>query len=110
LNKTLKIEKLVSYANSCKETKGWTDEDVKISIDFFKKCLDRKKLQKVKDVVYDKEKGCIKEIPALVYDKGTKHFTLKNIDKHMTTLKCLTPKNMEREKKTDKDKTEKNRG
>jgi hypothetical protein len=106
LNKTSKIEKLISYANACKETKGWTEEDVKLSIDFFRKCLDRKKLQRVKDVSYDKEKGCIKDIPLLVYDKGTKHFTLKNTDKHVSTLKCLTPKNIDKER-TDKVKTEK---
>jgi len=105
LNKTSKIEKLISYANACKETKGWTEEDVKLSIDFFRKCLDRKKLQRVKDVTYDKEKGCIKDIPLLFYDKGSKHFTLKNTDKHMSTLKCLTPKNMDKER-TDKDKSD----
>jgi hypothetical protein len=99
LNKTTKIEKLVGFANNCKETKGWTDEDVKLSIDFFKKCLDRKKLQRVKDVSYDKEKGEIKDIPSLVYDKGGKHFTLKNMEKHVSTLKCLTPKNIENVKK-----------
>jgi hypothetical protein len=54
---------------------------------------------------YDKEKGCIKDIPLLFYDKGTKHFTLKNTDKHMSTLKCLTPKNMDKER-TDKDKSD----
>jgi hypothetical protein len=108
LNKTSKIEKLILYANACKETKGWTEEDVKVSIEFFKKCLDRKKLQRVKDVSYDKEKGAIKDIPLLIYDKVNKHFTLRNTDKHVSTLKCLTPKNIEKEK-TDKNKTDNNK-
>ena len=31
-------------------------------------------------------------IPALVYNKSTKHFTLKNLDKRISTLKSLPPK------------------
>ena len=54
--------------------------------------MNRKKLQRVKDVIYDKENGQIKEIPALQYTKANKHFTLKNIDKRISTVKSLTPK------------------
>jgi hypothetical protein len=46
-------------------------------------------LQRVKDVIYDKINGTIKEIPALSYTKINKHFTLKNIDKRVSTLKSL---------------------
>ena len=35
-------------------------------IDFFKDCLDRKKLQRVKDVTYNKETGEITTIGAVV--------------------------------------------
>lgn len=59
---------------------------------FLKDCIDRKKLQRVKDVSYDKINGTIKEIPALSYVKSTKHFTLKNIDKRVSTLKSLSVK------------------
>jgi hypothetical protein len=58
-----------------------------------KDCLDRKKLQRVKDVIYDKTLGEIKEIPALSYNKSSNHFTLKNLDaKRVSTLKSLPPK------------------
>ena len=60
---------------------------------FLKDCLDRKKLIRVKDVIYDKENGNIKDIPAICYIKNSKHFTLKNIDKRISTLKSLAPKN-----------------
>ena len=59
---------------------------------FLKDCIDKKKLHRVKDVLYDKTTGCIKEIPALSYTKANKHFTLKNIDKRVSTLKSLAPK------------------
>ena len=64
-------------------------------IAFFKDCLDRKKFQRVKDVIYDKTSGLIKEIPALSYTKATKHFTLKNIDKRVSTQKSLPTKKLQ---------------
>jgi hypothetical protein len=60
---------------------------------FLKDCLDRKRLSRVKDVIYDKVTGDIKEIPSLHFNKVSNHFTLKNIDKQRTsTLKSLPPK------------------
>ena len=71
------------------------DEESELLVTFFKDCLDRKKFQRVKDVVYDKTTGLIKEIPALSYTKATKHFTLKNIDKRVTTQKSLPAKKLQ---------------
>ena len=65
------------------------DDEAQLLINFFKDSLDRKKLQRVKDVVYDKANGTIKEIPALTYTKSNKHFSLKNTDKRVSTLKSL---------------------
>ena len=56
---------------------------------FLRNCLDKKKLQRVKDVLYNKETGEITDIPCLCYNKNLKHFTLKNIDKRVSTLKSL---------------------
>ena len=36
--------------------------------------------------------GIVKDIPALIYTKASKHFTLKNIDKRVSTLKSLSIK------------------
>ena len=69
-----------------------TDEETELLLLFLKDCIERKKLQRVKDVNYDKTTGNIKDIPALTYVKTTKHFTLKNIDKRVSTLKSLAPK------------------
>lgn len=94
LDKTVKTKKLIEYAELYKKTNNLSEEDEKILLDFFKDCLDRKKLQRVKDVVYDKEAGTIKEIPGLTYVKSHKHFTLKNMEKRVATHKCLTPKKL----------------
>ena len=58
---------------------------------FFRDCLDKKKLQRVKDVNYNKDTGEIKDIPALCFNKPSNHFTLKNLDKRVSTLKGLAP-------------------
>jgi len=92
LNKTIKTKKLIDYVETyCKDNKLNSDEFKNLT-SFLKDCLDKKKLSRVKDVIYDKDSGIVKEIPALVYTKTNKHFTLKNIDKRVSTLKSLSVK------------------
>ena len=92
LNKTIKTKKILEFVEKYKSEKNLDQEEEKALLMFLKDCLDRKKLQRVKDVDYDKPNGSIKEIPALSYTKANKHFTLKNMDKRVSTLKSLAPK------------------
>ena len=92
LDKTIKTQKLLTFVETYKVEKKLNEDESKHMVSFLKDCLDKKKLSRVKDVVYDKITGTIKEIPALVYNKSSKHFTLKNIDKRVSTLKSLPVK------------------
>ena len=92
LNKTIKTKKLQEYVENYKIENILSNDESELLISFLKECIDRKKLQRVKDVLYDKDNGKIKEIPALHYVKSNKHFTLKNLDKRVSTLKSLAPK------------------
>lgn len=92
LNKTIKIKKMMDYIETYKKEKDLSDEETNKLTFFLKDCLDRKKLQRIKDVIYDKEKGTINDIPTLTYIKTNKHFTLKNIEKRVSTLKSLPQK------------------
>ena len=92
LNKTVKTKKLLEYVEKYKTDKCLDGEEEKLLTIFLKDCLDRKKLLRVKDVIYDKTNGSIKEIPALAYTKINKHFTLKNMDKRVSTVMSLAPK------------------
>lgn len=92
LDKTIKTKKIIDYVELYKTENSLDQEEEKIMITFLKDCLDRKKLQRVKDVIYDKATGQIKDIPALSYTKSNKHFTLKNLEKRVSTLKSLAPK------------------
>jgi len=91
LNKTIKTKKLIEYVSIYIKENDMTESEGELLIAFLKEAMDRKKLQRVKDVIYDKITGIVKEIPALSYTKSTKHFTLKNIDKRLSTIKSLPP-------------------
>jgi hypothetical protein len=92
LNKTIKTKKIIDYVELYKKENSLDDEEANLLAVFLRDCVDRKKLHRVKDVSYDKTNGAIKDIPALTYIKSSKHFTLKNVDKRISTLKSLAPK------------------
>jgi len=93
LDKTIKTKKCMSYADEYTKKHNLSQEEDTVLRAFLKDCLDRKKLQRVKDVQYDKTTGEIKDIPAILFNKSKLHFTLKNIDKQrISTLKSLPPK------------------
>ena len=92
LDKTAKIKKLTVFAENYKSENNLSDEEYSKLTLFLKDCLDRKKLQRVKDVTYDKTNGEVKDVPALHHNKQTNHFTLKNVDKRVSTTRSLAPK------------------
>ena len=92
LNKTIKTKKLIEFVEIYSKDQNFDKETYNNLILFLKETLDKKKLSRVKDVIYDKVNGVVKDIPALTYIKSNKHFTLKNIDKRVSTLKSLGPK------------------
>lgn len=103
LDKTVKIQKLHAFAEKHGRDNGYPAKEVKNLKAFFVDCLNKAKLQKTKDVVYEKETGEITAIPALFFNSITHNFTLKIMDsKRVSTLKSLTPKRItEKNKETD---------
>jgi hypothetical protein len=49
--------------------------------------LYKKKLNKVKDISYNKDTGVIIDIPLLIFNNTTRCFTLKKIIKNTQTIK-----------------------
>lgn len=93
LNKTVKTQKLHFFAEKYGKDNSLPAKDIKTLKHFFIDALDKNKLQKAKDVLYDKDKGTIQSIPALFFNTNQRIFTLKNMDvKRVSTLKSLTPK------------------
>ena len=94
LNKTMKLHKLYNFVETYSMSNNLDNEESTLLLNFLKEAIDRKKLSKVKEVLYDKDTGIIKQIPGLFYTKQTKHFTIKNVDKRVSTSKSLPPKKL----------------
>jgi hypothetical protein len=92
LNKTTKIQKLHAFSEKYGKEHGFSTKEVKHLKIFFNQCLEKNKFQKTKDLTYNKETQEIISIPSLFFNKDTNAFTLKNLDKRISTLKSLTPK------------------
>jgi hypothetical protein len=98
LDKTQKIQKLHVYAERYGKDHSLPVKETKNLKAFFIDSLDKGKLQKTKDVNYNKDTREIVGIPALHFNSDTKAFTLKNLDtKRVSTLKSLTPKRVKEE-------------
>lgn len=105
LGKNQKIHKLTEYITQYKKKHNCTIAELETLKTYLIRCLERKKLQRVKDVVYDVKTGKIKSIPGLIFDKTRRKFTLKKLDKNKSSLKSLAPiKNKSKSKSKSKTK------
>lgn len=105
LDKTLKLNKLNDYVMTLTKEHKLTTTEIKTIKKELYNALDKKQLQRVKDVNYDKETGTINNIPNLQFNKNTRKFTMKRSEKQISTLKSLGPKkNQASTKRTNKDK------
>jgi hypothetical protein len=89
LDKTDKIKQLCLYVDGISEAHALTQEEADTLKQYLTMSLDKKKLQCVKDVQYDKVTGKIKTISILSYNPVTRKFTLKRSEKRASTLKSL---------------------
>jgi len=105
LDKTIKIQKLHQFAEKYGKEHTLPVKDIKSLKSFFVTSLENNKLQKTKDVVYDKSSKEISSIPALHFNQLSRNFTLKVLDsKRISTLKSLTPKRITEKNKEDSEK------
>jgi hypothetical protein len=93
LDKTVKMQKLHAFAEKYGREHSMPAKEIKNLKVFFVECLEKNKLQKTKDVVYNKELRELTSIPALHFNTVSNHYTLRIVDaKRVSTLKSLTPK------------------
>lgn len=101
LDKTTKLLKFNDFVDEYVKQHKYSEDDKKDLLNFLSTNLDRKRLLKVKEVLYNKDTGKILSIPSLIYNNVSKKFTLKRCDKRQSTLKSLAPKK-NKNKKNDK--------
>lgn len=106
LDKASKLKKLLAFSTKYIKKHNLKKNDEEKLKKYLLESLDRKKLQKIKDVVYDIETGTIKCIPDLIFEKEKKKFTLKK-DKKISSLRLPLPRKTHKRKKIKrkKDKT-----
>ena len=92
LDKTTKIKKLNTYVEKFTKENNLTNNDSKNMMKFLKDSIEKKLLNRAKDIDYNKETGLIQSIPSVWYNKQSKKFTLKKTDKRTSTSKSLAPK------------------
>ena len=92
LSKLTKKNKIMDYCAEYSKKNNLNENEILELKAFLLKSLDRKKLQRVKDVSYDVKTGRIKAIPGLTFNKNKNKFTLRRVDKKKSTLKGLAPK------------------
>ena len=101
-----KLKKISEFVDDYGIKNSLNDAEKKQLNRYLKKCMERKKLQRVKDVQYSIDTGKIISIPGLLFNDKRKKFTLKNMDKKGSTLKSLGPKKrIKRKNKKQKEKS-----
>ena len=103
LGKASKLKRINEYIDEYVKKNKCSEIHKKQLKSYLLHCLDRKKLQRMKDVVYDMKTNKIKSIPGLIFNKQKNKFTLKRQDKKTSTLKCLAPKKKGKAKGKRKD-------
>lgn len=93
LDKTRKTHILHSFSEKYGRDNAISINEVTQLKLFFNTCLEKGKLLKTKDVIYDREKREINSIPSLIFSSEKMQFILKNTEpKRVSTLKSMTPK------------------
>lgn len=93
LNKNVKRQVLHSYAEKYGKEYNMPIKEIKVLKSFFNTCLEKNKLNRTKDVVYNRDTQIISSIPGLFFNKNSKNYTIRaNDSKRVSTLKSLAPK------------------
>jgi hypothetical protein len=93
LDKNVKRQVLHSYAEKYGKEFNMPVKEIKVLKSFFNTCLEKNKLNRTKDVVYNKDTQIISSIPGLFFNKNSKNYTIRaNDSKRVSTLKSLAPK------------------
>jgi hypothetical protein len=90
LDKSAKMEKITQYIETIAITHKLNIEEKDELKKYLSTILDKKSLQRNKDVIYKKESGVLESIPTLQFNNSTRKFTLRQ--KHQqSVLKNLGP-------------------
>ena len=100
LDKNIKVQKLLGYADTVAVRQGLSKSDKANLRSQLIGYLDKKLLQRNKDVTYDREQGIVSDVPSLEYSTGTRRFTLRRGNKSSSSQRAVP--NGKTRKRSDK--------
>lgn len=103
LDKTAKVQKLLVYADNVASRENLSKQDKASLRAQLIAYLDKKLLQRNRDVAYDKEEGVITDIPALEWAPSPKRFTLRRSCKQSVQRPPKTRKKADKIDSNNKD-------
>ena len=93
LDKTRKIYILHHFSKKFGVENNLSPDNADLLAMFFNTCLEKGKLTKANDVLYDRETHEIESIPSLLYIPEKNKFMLKSVEtKRVSTMKSMSPK------------------
>jgi len=98
LGKSSKIKIIKKFIETYSKKNNLSDDIATKLFNFLIRCIERKKLQKIKDIQYDIEKSEITSIPNLHFNTKNAKFIIKKGDKWISTSKSLAIKSKKRKK------------
>jgi len=107
LDNISKKQLLQSYADKYGLDNNLTTKEIENLKSFFNDAIQNNKLKKTKEVQYNKDTRIILNIPSLFFNSINRSFTLRNIEKRVSSLKSMTPKRITNKNKPSADKIEK---
>ena len=109
LGKSKKMKLIKDFIEEHSQNNNLSKKQKNLLKTFLNICIERKKLQKIKEINYDKDNEKIISIPNLSYNNVSEKYYIKRGDKKSSILKHLAPKSKKRKlkqaNKTEKIKT-----
>lgn len=98
LDKTQKSLHIKKFCLKLKSEYNLSHDEFNETLKYLNKCIERKFLNKAKDIIYDKDNNQIINIPNFIFLNDTRKFYLKKDDKHVSTVKSLSDKKIKQQK------------
>ena len=94
LSKTDKINKINTFVDEKQQEYDLNETETLNFRKYLHDCIDKKKIIKNNDVLYNKETGILENIINIQFNSTNKTFLIKKIDKKSNTLKGLPKKHL----------------
>jgi len=104
LDKNAKMHKINEYIKKITPEHKLTQEETETLKSYLSQNLDKKALQRNKDVIYTKESGILENIPTLHFNNSTRKFTLRK-QSQPSALKTLGPTRKKKNKSSKRPKS-----